>query len=202
MKALHLDPVWLRQKYEEEGLSTYAIAALVSRNPTNIHDQLVKFEIPRRPKWSRIAADANASLVAPRRGWKHTEEARQKCIAAATTPHPSMRGAGNPMFGKRGALHPNFKGGNTPERQAIYASAEWAELSRQILARDNYLCHRCGDGNRRKSKATRGNLCLHHMKGWAEYPEGRLCADNIVVLCVACHRWVHSRANVGRLYLA
>jgi 5-methylcytosine-specific restriction endonuclease McrA len=25
--------------------------------------------------------------------------------------------------------------------------------------------------------------------------------DNLVLLCEACHRWVHSRANIGRVFL-
>lgn len=202
MKSPHLDPEWLRQKYESEGLSTYAIGAIVGRNPKNVHDALVRFGIPRRPKWCRIATDANSSLVAPRRGWRHTEEARQKCIEAARTPHPSMRGDGNPMHGRRGPLHPNFLGGSTPERQRVYASAEWAAVVRDVLARDGYRCVRCGSGNTRKTHRGRSLLHAHHVKGWAAHPDLRLDPGNIVTMCATCHRWTHSRKNTDRLWLA
>lgn len=181
-------------------MSTYAIGALVGRDPKRIHEKLVDFGISRRPKWHRIATDAHISKNAPRRGWKHTEEARQKCIAAASKPHPSMRGSGNPMYGKRGEAHHNWKGGGTPERQRIYASAEWAALVQCVYARDGFRCRRCATPKQQMSRR-RSSLRAHHVKSWASCVEGRMDRGNIVTLCAACHRWVHSKKNVERLFL-
>ena len=102
------------------------------------------------------------------------------------------------MFGRKGALHHNFKGGSTPERQTVYASAEWAEVNRVVLARDGYKCQRCGAGNCRKTHRGQGVLCLHHIRGWSEYPALRLDPDNITTLCKTCHRWIHSNANLDK----
>jgi hypothetical protein len=200
MKPLHLDPAWLREKYVDEGLSTYAIGKIVGRDPKSVHTKLVQFGIPRRPKWCAISTHANHGLVSPRRGWRHTEEARQKCIAAATTPHPSMRGEGNPMFGRVGPLHPNYKGGSTPERQRVYASGEWKQLAASTLKAANYACARCGAGNTRAKMKDKSTLHIHHIKGWSKFPALRLEPTNLVVLCRKCHRFVHSRSNVAKEY--
>lgn len=200
MKSPHLDPDWLRARYVDDGLSTYAIGRLVGRDPKQIHTKLVDFGIPRRPKWCAIAAEGNSVYVNPRRGWHHTDETRARCTEAAGRARRRF-GADNPMHGKRGALHHNFKGGSTPERQAVYASAEWSALVRVVLARDEYKCRRCGTGNHRARMRDPSNLHIHHIKGWSEYPALRLDAANVIVLCDVCHHWVHSNANTSRAFI-
>ena len=201
MKLPHFDPVWLRQKYEVEQLSTYQIGAIVGRNPKCIHAKLVEFDIPRRSSFHRIA-ELSASGAPRVKGWKRSEEGRLQAVRAASRPQPKLRGEGNGMYGKTGAAHPNFKGGNTPERQAIYASSEWAAVVAIVMSRDNYKCVACGDGNKRKTHRGKGSLCIHHVKSWAEHPAFRLDPSNLITLCVKCHRWVHSKKNVNQDYIA
>jgi hypothetical protein len=104
-------------------------------------------------------------------------------------------GPGNPMYGKVGSLNPNWKGGVTPERQAFYASAEWKAVAKRVKRRDHWTCQRCG--------ATRGDglkLAIHHV-----IPFGvvrlRLDPANLVLLCQACHDFVHSRRNVRKEFI-
>lgn len=55
-----------------------------------------------------------------------------------------------------------------------------------VFARDYYTCAIC---------QRRGGVALnaHHIMSWAGYPELRLSMDNMVTLCVPCHRAVHRR---------
>jgi len=200
MKSLHLDPVWLRQKYEEEGLSTYQIGAIVGRDPKNVYTKLVEFGIPRRSTFHKIVELAASG--APRtRGWKRTEEGRLQSVMAASRPQPKLRGEGNGMYGRKGADHHNFRGGTTPERQAMYASAEWAAVVRLVMERDGYKCVHCGDGNKRATFKGKSTLCVHHVKSWAAHPALRLDAGNLLTMCEKCHRWVHSKNNVNGDYI-
>lgn len=56
-KSPHLDPVWLRQKYEAEGLSTYEIGAIVGRDPKRIHEKLRDFGIQTRLRGANLRGE-------------------------------------------------------------------------------------------------------------------------------------------------
>ena len=88
------------------------------------------------------------------------------------------------MYGKTGEANPNWKGGVTPERQALYSSLEWAEVVKVVWARDKAICQRCGEPGKH----------IHHIVSFA-VPELRADADNLILLCRDCHSWVHSRKN-------
>ena len=108
-----------------------------------------------------------------------------------------LSGPDNPMYGKRGHLNPNWIDGSSPERQKLYARSEWRTLSAAIFWRDRYHCQRCQSPHRTDNK-----LHAHHIKPWAGNPTERFNADNLVTLCGECHRWVHSKKNAQREYLA
>jgi RNA-directed DNA polymerase len=59
--------------------------------------------------------------------------------------------------------------------------AAYAELHRQILIRDGWRCQQCGCSE---------NLEVHHIR-----PRSKLGDDtgeNLIALCVDCHRAMHS----------
>jgi hypothetical protein len=193
----HLDPVWLRQKYEAEGLSTYDIAALVGRDPKRIYEKLREFGIPTRPRGHNLVGQDNfmaqPGAVTPTKGRTFSIETRRKSADARRgNPHMSVRGARNGMYGKRGAANPRYVDGSSPERQRLYAQAEWMTFVRTIYGRDNYRCVRCGRGKRGPR-----SLHAHHLASWAGNPALRYEATNVVTLCRPCHEWVHSAANIG-----
>ena len=100
--------------------------------------------------------------------------------------HWGLAGEKNGMFGKFGEKSPNWKGGATPERQAVYSSIEWARVSLSIWKRDRGLCKRCGEQGKH----------IHHIISFA-IKEYRTDPNNLVLLCVKCHRWVHSKKNIN-----
>jgi len=198
-KSLHLDPVWLRQKYVDEGRSTYEIAALVGRNPKNIYAKLKDFGIPTRPRGHNLAGADNWHLKVGGptfAGGHHTEEALDKIRRAARRPRPWLRGKGNGMWERRGPLCPNYKNGGTPERQRLYASGAFKDLLREVFKRDGYHCVRCG-APKRGYRSLQG----HHIRSWTGHPDHRFDSGNIVTLCQKCHSWVHSKANLTSEYL-
>jgi hypothetical protein len=118
------------------------------------------------------------------KGRKHTAEVRARLSETAKRPKPWLRGKRNGMSGRTGASNPNWKGGVTPERQALYASAEWREVVRAVKRRDGGGCVECG--------SARG-LHVHHVRSFAAYPELRLDPANLVTLCRVHHHDVHRK---------
>lgn len=192
-----VDEAWLRRKYIDEQLSEYDIAKVVHRNPKRVHEWLVGYGIPTRPRghnlkagldhWSTQPGAVNAFL-----GKTHTEATKHILSVKASVDKPRLRGSGNGMYGKRGPLNSNYIDGSSPERQRTYGRAEWKDLLRAIYARDNYVCARCG---------SKRHLHAHHLKSWAGHPELRSDPNNLVTLCSDCHHWVHSNANTASEYL-
>ena len=200
-KSPHLDPVWLRQKYEKEGLSTYEIAALVDRDPKRIHAKLKDFGIPTRARGHNLRGKDNSWAQAGYEphwtGRKHSAKSRELMSQAASRPRPWLEGDGNGMYGVRGERHPGWKGGISPERQRIYASSAWKRVRRDVIARDGGTCLRCGVApNGRRA------LHLHHVETWESAPERRLDRDNLATMCRACHEWVHSKENAAGEWLS
>ena len=199
-KSPHLDPEWLRQKYVVEGLSTYDIGALVGRDPKCVYTKLKDFGIPTRPRGHNLHGEDNSwsapDYVPHWLGRSHTEESRAKISKAASVPKPWLRGSRNGMFGRTGALNPRYVDGSSPERQRVYASAEWKAILRAVYKRDGYACRECA-----APKSTPKSLHAHHVYPWAGFPELRYDVDNLVTLCRNCHHWVHSSQNTTGKWL-
>ena len=120
---------------------------------------------------------------------KHGIPARSPSEANCIRPKHDNRGSRNPMYGKRPA---SWKGGVTPERQSVYASSEWKTAAKTVWRRDRGHCRRCGK--------RRARMNIHHLITFA-VREVRVEIGNLTLLCVDCHRWVHSRKNVRREFL-
>lgn len=193
MKIKHIDPIWLRNAYEHKGFSTYDIAKIVGCDPKTVYSKLRALGVPTRPRGANLAGEDNyhrTGLPNPFRGKKHTDATKRIMSQKASVPKPYLRGSANGMYGRTGASNPNWRGGTTPERQAMYAKGEWKELVKGVYCRDQYRCVKCG----KRNKGKRG-LHAHHLRPWATNPDFRFSADNLVTLCRDCHCWVHSKAN-------
>ena len=88
-----------------------------------------------------------------------------------------LEGKRNPMFGRRGVLNPNWRGGYTPLRQSIYASSDWKAFARAIRKRDKN-CRLCGSEK---------HLEIHHIEPFSESPLLVMFIGNAIVLCDLCH---------------
>ncbi len=111
--------------------------------------------------------------------------------------HWGQEGIDNPMWNKKGELNQNWKGGITPERQAFYISREWKDVCRKVWGRDKGICKRCRlDKNKNKDMP----FHIHHIVSFKD-KELRADPDNLILLCEACHHFVHSKRNIENEYL-
>lgn len=180
---------WLRVKYIDEGLDCVKIGVIVSRDAKTIWTWLKFYEIPTRPRGhthGHLPKDGS-----PFRGKAHSEkfksEMRARRIADGHVPYKRN---GVHWLETPGAVHPNWKGGVSAERQAFYECKEWRLAVRAVRARDGRTCQRCG----RDQTSRRDPFDIHHIVSFDHKPL-RAAVSNLILLCEPCHYWVHGRSN-------
>lgn len=109
--------------------------------------------------------------------------------------HWGISGNKNGMFGKSGNNNPNWRGGCASERQLFYESQEWAKACSFVWKRDNATCQKC---NRPSSKTVK--LHVHHIVSFS-VKKLRAEPSNLILLCIKCHRFVHSKKNVDKEFI-
>lgn len=217
-----VDRDWLYQKYVVEGMGTYQIGVLVKRNPKQVYHWLKGYGIPiREREWSTEPSNA----LYQQEEWLRHEYIDNKRTTSEIAEHFGVTnnniqyymdkfgikgrttsetrknkrwgapGAKNPMYGIRGDKHPNWRGGATPERQECYHSEEWARAVVVVWKRDKRTCQRCGLRYNRSV-----SFHIHHIVSF-QIKELRTEPSNLVLLCVDCHRFVHSPANTEQLFI-
>jgi len=216
-----VDKEWLEQKYLVEGMSTYAIAKIVKRNPKQVWHWIKDYGIPIRERtwstdqdtqpyhneeWLRseyVDNQRSTGEIAEQFGVTEANIIhflklygieRRTMSEARAVKHWGLSGEENPMFGKKGALSSNWRGGSTPERQAVYSSIEWADAVKAVWKRDKGVCQRCGITKYHEGKIVK--MHIHHLVSFI-VPETRTEPSNLILLCIDCHHWVHSPSNVN-----
>lgn len=159
---LFREKAWLLEEYSIKQRSTAEIAAEFMVTDSAMLFWLRRHAIPRRT----------------------IHEARQ-------TKHWGPAGEANPMFGKTGETNPNWKGGITPLRQALYSSRAWKIAEDLVWKREHAQCQRCF---RRDEGAALTSFHVHHIVHYSYKPLATE-PSNLALLCHACHGWVHSKHN-------
>lgn len=77
-----------------------------------------------------------------------------------------------------GEKSPNWKGGITEVGQMIRRSHKYQLIRKEVLQRDNYKCVLCNSTT---------NICVDHIKRFADHLELRCDKNNMRVLCKECH---------------
>lgn len=175
-------------------------------SPDNIGVRFRSFAMLNGLKREYVDAERSASDIATQFGvtdaaiffWlKRHNIPRRSISEARAIKHWGVEGSANPMFGRTGADNPRYIDGSSPERQRLYAQSVGRKFVSTVLRRDNYHCRRCSLG-----KIGKRGLHVHHIKPWAGNPDLRFDLNNAVTLCQSCHRWVHSKANMQREFIA
>jgi hypothetical protein len=190
---------WLRQKYEDEGLTAVDLAHLFSKDPKTTWLWLRQAGVETRPRGSYDTFALSGAEHGNRLGVKHTEEAKTKIREAWKTRDPKSYAGNGPWRGKFGEDHPQWKGGCTPERQAFYSSDEWKAVACLVWGRDKGVCRRCEKHSERTPDPHK-RWHIHHIVSFM-VKELRADPNNLVLLCPPCHRWVHGKFNLNKEFL-
>lgn len=192
---------WLEQKYLQEKLSCVDIALIVKRDAKSVWSWLKKYNIPTR---KRGADSSTGTFVKGHKkgvGRIHTKETKDKIrkarIRDGHVPYLNKDGV-HWLKGVKGDLTPNYKGGLTPERQSFYSSETWSEAVKKVWKRDNAICQKCKKHH--NTELNRGNFHIHHIVSF-QVKGLRSELSNLILLCKDCHRWVHSKKNINKLFI-
>jgi 5-methylcytosine-specific restriction endonuclease McrA len=195
-----VDREWLYQKYVVEGLDCTQIAALVQRNSKRVWEWLRDYGIPTRGRGTTGNGRHTKGIkpnITPEGRERKSAALRAARLADGRVPYLRKDGT-HAMRGRRGADTPNWKGGITPERTAVYGSLEWKAAVKAVWRRDNATCQRCRKHH--NTATNRGTFDIHHIVSFA-VAELRCEVNNLVLLCEECHYWVHSADNVNRDFI-
>ena len=185
---------WLRDAYITRGMNCTEIAHEVKRDPKSVWNWLKDFGIETRKRgttgnWKHSIGAVRVISEAGRKKLSDNARAARKKDGRI----PSMKD-GKHWLHHPGAVHPNWKGGISPERQTFYATQEWKDAVKAVWKRDGFACKRCACDLRHK----RGECAVHHIESFANR-EKRALVSNLVLLCKPCHLWVHPHLpNRGR----
>lgn len=101
--------------------------------------------------------------------WNRKKYCSERCRVVAAPP-PTYFGEDNP----------NFKGEEARRKHRHGPHRNWRE---GVLSRDNATCQDCGTKD--------GELHVHHILPWEDYPDQRFDIENGITLCQLCHYKVH-----------
>mgnify|MGYP003817883989 CR=1 FL=1 len=76
-----------------------------------------------------------------------------------------------------------YQGAQNPNKE-LYNSARWKNLAKKIKERDGYRCQRCG---------SRNGLSVHHIKPPRGNEDLFFDENNLVTICMRCHRIITAR---------
>jgi hypothetical protein len=161
------------------------------------HDWLYGEYVDKRRSAIDIANQFNVTEAAVLFWLKKLNISRRSMKEIRQTKHWGLSGEKNGMFGRMGAKNPHWKGGISPERQAVYSSREWAEAVKIVWKRDNHTCQRCGQAWTRAGTIV---MHIHHIVGF-EVKTLRTEPSNLMLLCEDCHIWIHSKKNVNHEFI-
>jgi len=151
----------------------------------------------KNPGWTNNGSFKKGNIP-PLKGKHHTEESKEKDrLAHLGKPSKSKTKfvKGIPSWNKgihidaiRGDKCWKWKGGITPENHRIRTSLEMKLWRKSCFERDNFTCKKCGQSG--------GELRVHHINNFADFPEIRLSLDNGITLCNKCHKEFHHKYGV------
>lgn len=63
-------------------------------------------------------------------------------------------------------------------------TTEWSRLRKRVAKRDKHTCKKCGKRHLKWH--------MHHLNAWKKFKKERFDINNVIYLCVSCHRQFHS----------
>jgi len=119
-----------------------------------------------------------------KKGHKMSQETKDK-IKETMKNNPKISGKNSHMYGKKGKLSNNWKGGVTPFNKLVRNTFEYKEWRESIYKRDNYTCQ---NKNCKFCNNKRGTeLHPHHIKLISEFPDLIFDINNGITYCKKFH---------------
>lgn len=202
-KQKPVDKEWLYQKYVVEKLTATDIAKIVKRNSKRVWEWLRDYGIETRSRGaeSQYFITGKLSDNFKFNNHKQTEEMKQKQRERRLKDgHVPYLKDGIHWLHHPGAISPSWKGGVTPERQAIYSGLAWKESVKTVWKKADAKCERCGKDHRLIDR-NKEKFAIHHLHPFATYKHLRRNPDNLILLCRECHLFVHSKKNVNKEFM-
>ncbi len=162
------------------------------KKPIYDRDFLFNEYVTKKRSSSEIASDYGITDKAVIFWLKKLEIPTRTISETRAIKHWGQSGDSNPMYGKTGDKNKRWKGGITPDRQAFYSQLPWKKIEKETRERFDNTCHRC--------KISGGRMEIHHVVSF-RHKELRLEPKNLILLCNKCHRYVHSKKNIGLEYI-
>jgi hypothetical protein len=186
---------WMFSHYVLLGMDCVQIGGILKKDAKTIWSLMKFYGIPTRPRRSNSYQLPKGRVP----GFSLTEDHKKSLRAARLKDGrlPFIKD-GKHWLHHENAIHPNWKGGITPERQAFYLTDEWRLAVKVVWAKANATCERCGSHH--NTAETRGTFHIHHIVSFSVV-ELRANPLNLVLLCRACHLFVHSNANVEKQFI-
>ena len=132
-------------------------------------------------KGSKMTAEQRARISAAkqgrpsgRTGKRHTAETR--LLISIRTRERALRGAD----------HPAWQGGITPESRNGRKVPGYKAWRREVRERAGRVCEAC------QNDQGKGRMVAHHLEGYATAPDLATSVENGAWLCDDCHRMVHA----------
>lgn len=193
----------LERAYVSERLDLVQIGAAVGKDPKTVWHWMRKLGVPTRGRGTNTAVHFRKGAPSAFKGMRHTDANRElvRQLRLADGHVPYLKNGVHYSKGKSGPEVPSWRGGSTPERQAFYCSPEWKRACSAAWTRADAKCERCALDHRTLTRDNRGSFHVHHVVSFA-VRELRADPSNLVLLCSGCHRWVHSRKNTRKEFLA
>lgn len=191
---------WLNHKYHGQRLDCVQIGKLVNRDPKTIWAWLKRAGIQTRPRGAATHGKGfqygNKIRVGRALTLTHKQQLRAARAKDGNVPALINGVHWTKALGRHGS---QWRGGITPDRQAFYASVEWAEAVKAVWKRDDAFCQRCGLDHRTIDRRE-VSFHIHHIESF-QNKKLRAVVSNLILVCSKCHRWIHSKANTKGLYL-
>lgn len=190
----------LTELYINQQLDCVQIAVAAGKDAKTVWYWMKKLDVPTRSRGGHSGHEFIKGQPSAFKGKKHTEEnkekIRQKRLLDGHVPYLKD---GIHWLKHAGAQSPNWKGGLTPERQSVYSSSAWVNLVKEVWARDNAICQRCGVDHRTVDRI-KIKFHIHHKvsfqkKAW------RFEVENLILVCGPCHRWIHGKDNKNKDFI-
>lgn len=187
---------WLEKEYYENRKSANQIAREIGRDPKRVWEWIRDYGLQTRERGTDYGQNFKEGHESAFKGCKHSEETKEKIrnkrIEDGHVPYLVNGVHWMKAYGRKPA---SWKGGITPERQALYSTPEWKQVWYAVMNRDKKTCQRCGIVYKKGIR-----LDVHHLVSFMD-KEKRTEESNLIVLCYDCHKWVHSKKNINRDFI-